>query len=101
MCKSFCLEKYREEVKISRPGQHWQTSGEFIVRCAFEYCNRKELGLTELLANLVVSKKIKGLLFVHSKVLGIYVEITDTLGPGVFDWALCGKAQNGLVPIKA
>ena len=71
MCKSFCLEKYREEVKISRPGQHWQTSGEFIVRCAFEYCNRKELGLTELLANLVVSKKIKGLLFVHSKVLGI------------------------------
>ena len=30
-----------------------------------------------------------------------FVEITDTLGPGVFDWVLCGKAQNGLVPIKA
>ena len=36
-----------------------------------DFCNRKELGLTELLANLVVSKKIEGLLFVHSKVLGI------------------------------
>ena len=34
---------------------------------------RKELGLTELLANLAVSKKIKGHLFVHSKVLGILI----------------------------
>ena len=40
-------------------------------RCFQSYYNRKELGLTELLANLVVSKKIKGHLFVHSKVLGI------------------------------
>ena len=36
--------------------------------------SNKELGLTELLvANLVVSKKIKEHLFVHSKVLGILI----------------------------
>ena len=42
-------------------------------RCFYRFCKRKELGLTELLANLAVSKKIKGHLFVHSKVLGILI----------------------------
>ena len=63
--------------KISRGGKDipWQATSKLFWRracgCFHRYCNRKELGLTELLANLVVSKKIKGLLFVHSKVLGI------------------------------
>ena len=71
MCKSFSLEKYREEVKIFHGKQPRNSLGDMPRRCFHRYCNRKELGLTELLANLVVPKKIKGLLFVHSKVLGI------------------------------
>ena len=71
MCKSFCLEKYREDVKIFDGNQRRNLSGDMPRRCFHRFCNRKELGLTELLANLVISKKIKGLLFVHSKVLGI------------------------------
>ena len=67
MCKSFCLEKYPEEVKLFDGKQPWNSSGDMLCRCL----HRKRISFTELLANLVVSKKIKGLLFVHSKVLGI------------------------------
>ena len=58
-------------MKIFDGNQRRNLSGDMPVACFHRFCIRKELGLTELLANLVVSKKIKGLLFVHSKVLGI------------------------------
>ena len=62
--------------KISRGGEDieaWATLADFR-RVHRSLCfHRKELCLTELLANLVVSKKIKEHLFVHSKVLGISI----------------------------
>ena len=57
-------------MKIFDGNQRRNLSGD-MHRCFYRFCKRKELGLTELLANLVVSKKIKGLLFAHSKILGI------------------------------
>ena len=57
-------------MKIFDGNQRRNLSGDMPF-CFLRFCKRGELGLTELLANLVVSKKIKGLLFVHSKVLGI------------------------------
>ena len=62
--------------KISRGGEDieaWATLADFrrVHRSLCLTVNKS--GLTELLANLAVSKKIKGHLFVHSKVLGILI----------------------------